>query len=46
MSERRLSKGIYMAYVSGIAGRGRPRKTYPDLIGEVFQKGRVRSTYS
>ena len=33
-----------MADVSGNAGRGRPRKTYPDLIGEVLQKGRVRST--
>ena len=32
-----------MADVSGNAGRGRPRKTYPDLIGEVLQKGRVRS---
>ena len=45
MSERRLTKGIYMADVSGNAGRGRPRKTYPTyLIGEVLQKGRVRST--
>ena len=46
MSERRLTKGIYMADVSGNAGRGRPRKTYPDLIGEVLQKGRVRSTHN
>ena len=44
MSERRFTERIYMADVSGNAGRGRPRKTYPDLIGEVLQKGRVRST--
>ena len=44
MSERRQTKRIYMADVSGNAGSGRPRKTYPDLIGEVLQKGRVRST--
>ena len=33
-----------MADVSGNDGRARPRKTNPDLIGEVLQKGRVRST--
>ena len=43
MSERRLTTGIYVA-VSGNAGTGRPRKTYPDLVGEILQKGRVRST--
>ena len=37
MSERRLTKGIYVAHVSGNAGKGRPRKTYPDLISEVVQ---------
>ena len=33
-----------MADVCGYAGRRRSRRTYIDLIGEVFQKGQVRST--
>ena len=45
MSERLLTKGIiYVVDVSGNADRGRLRKTYSDLIGEVLQKGRVRCT--
>ena len=36
MSER-LTKGIYVADVSGYAGRGRPRKTYPDLNNEGYE---------
>ena len=46
MSESRLLKGIYKADVNGNTWRGRPRKTYYyiDLIGDVLQKGQVRST--
>ena len=44
MCESRLTKGIYKANVSGIAGRGQPRRTYIDLIGVVLQKDQVRST--
>ena len=46
ISERRLIKGIYVTDESGNAGRKHPRKTYPDLIGEVLQKGRVRTTHN
>ena len=35
MSERRLTKGIYMADVSGNAGRGRPTLT---LLVRFFRK--------
>ena len=44
MSERRLTKRVYKVDVSGNAGRGRPRKAYSDLIGEVLQNGRMHSS--
>ena len=46
LSESRLTKGIYKAEVSGNAGRGRPRRIYICLMGEVLQKGLVRSTHN
>jgi hypothetical protein len=44
MDERRLTKKIYEADVDGNAGRGRPRQTFLDQIGEVLEKGQVKST--
>ena len=44
MSESRLTKGIHKADVSGNTGRGRPKRTYVDLLGELLQKGQVHST--
>jgi hypothetical protein len=40
MDERRLTKEIYKADLGGNAGRG----TFLDQIGEVLEKGQVKST--
>jgi hypothetical protein len=44
MDERRLRKEIYEVDVGSNAGRGRPRRTFLDQIGEVLEKGQVKST--
>jgi hypothetical protein len=44
MDERRLTKEIYKADLGGNAERGRLRRIFLDQIGDILEKGKVKST--